>query len=46
MDGGSQVKGLQAASTNIAISKLHTHLVEHGLHIANALANNQLLGVF
>ena len=46
MDGGAQVKGLQAASTRIAISKLRAHLVEHSLYIANALAHNQLRSVF
>ena len=42
VDGGAQVKGLQATSARVAVGKTRVHAVEHGLHLAQALADHQL----
>ena len=46
MDGGSQIKGLQATPPAVAIGKLLSHLVQDGLQLTDRLTLDQGTRVF
>ncbi|MNN26055.1 hypothetical protein D3C81_1395500 [compost metagenome] len=41
MDRDAQIEGLQAAATGVPVRKRRTHLVQHGLVLADRLAHHQ-----
>jgi len=46
VDGGAQVKGLQATAASVTVCKLGAHSVHHGLHITDRLPHHQGSGIF